>query len=165
MDERSLCTDDSFEHIITKYSDMIYRLAIAQTRSKYDADDAFQEVFLRYIRKKPEFQSEEHRKAWFIRVTINCCKSILASPWKKRIVPLASFADTLIFETKEENELFYQLQKLPPEYRVAIHLFYYENMSIDEICNVLEKKTSAVKMQLSRARKRLKEILKDDYYV
>ena len=163
MKKQSLRTDDCLEDIIAKYGDMVYRLSVSQMKNKYDADDVFQEVFFRYIKKDYKFDSEQHRKAWFIRVTINCCKSLHASAWWKRSVPLG---DEVIFEAKEENDLFDEMQKLPMKYRYVIHLFYYEDMSIDDICMALKRKPSAVKMQLSRARKMLKEIInEEDFYV
>jgi len=163
MEKQSLRTDDCLDDIISNYGDMVYRLSVSQMKNKYDADDVFQEVFFRYIKKDYKFDSEQHRKAWFIRVTINCCKTMYASAWWKRFVPLG---DEVIFETKEENDLFAELQKLPMKYRSVIHLFYYEDMSIDDICMALKKKPSAVKMQLLRARKMLKEIInEEDFYV
>ncbi len=158
MEKQSLRADDCLEDLITRYSDTVYRLAVSQMKNRTDADDVFQEVFFRYVKKKPSFESEEHRKAWLIRVTLNCCKSMYASAWLKRIVPLE---DTIVFETKAESDLFHELQRLPMNYRAVIHLFYYEDMSIHEICKALNKKPSAVKMLLSRARKKLKDILKD----
>ena len=163
MKKQSLSMDDCLEDVITEYSTMVYRLAVSQVRNKNDADDIFQEVFFRYIRRKPRFESEEHRRSWFIRVTLNCCRNMFNSAWIKRTVPIDD--DTFVFETKEENDLFYELQKLPAKYRTVIHLFYYEDMSIVEICNTLAKKPSTVKMQLLRARKMLKKILSEDYHV
>jgi len=163
MEKQTLNWDNSLEDVVAKYSNMVYKLAVCQMRNKNDADDIFQEVFFRYVKTRPCFDSEEHRKAWLIRVTVNCCKSMYSSAWLKKIVPLD---DTITFETKEENDLFSELQKLPLKYRMVIHLFYYEDMSIDDICMALNKKPSAVKMQLLRARKMLKEIIKEeDFYV
>lgn len=76
------------EAIIRQHADMVYRLAYAQTRSKSDADDIFQEVFLRYIQRKPDFVSEEHCKAWFLRVTVNCAKKHWESWWFRHTAPL-----------------------------------------------------------------------------
>lgn len=151
--------DIPVDEIVSRYGDTIYKLAFFQMRNRPDADDIFQEVFFRYIRRKPVFENEVHRKAWFIRVTINCCKNAQTSGWRKKTVPLE---DTIVFEQPAENELFETLQKLPVKYRGIIHLFYYEDMSINEICRVLNKKPSAVKMQLARARRKLKEILKEE---
>ena len=71
------------EHIIKKYSNLVYNLAYAKTQNAEHADDIFQEVFLRYIKTKPIFNDNEHEKAWFIRVTINCSKSFFSSWWQK----------------------------------------------------------------------------------
>lgn len=156
---QSLHTDDCIESVIRKYSDMVYRLAFSQTRVKSDADDIFQEVFLRYIRKNPEFESEEHRKAWLIRVTINCCKKLWLSSWKRKIMPLE---DTISFEMQEEADLYYALEKLPCKYRIVIHLFYYEDLSVQQISEVLNIKQSTIRGQLTRARTKLKENLKGE---
>jgi RNA polymerase sigma-70 factor (ECF subfamily) len=153
MEQQSLRTGDCMENVIKVYSNMVYRLAFSHTRSKSYADDIYQEVFFRYIRKKPQFETEKHRKAWFIRVTINCCKKMWASSWIKKIVPLD---EPIIFEMKEENNLHYELQKLPIKYRSLLHLFYYEDLSIEEISETLNRKPSTIRTQLTRARYKLK---------
>ena len=71
------------DKVIEKYKDMVYRIAFSYCRNRSDADDVFQEVFLRYFRKAPVFKNAEHEKAWLIRVTVNCSKSVLMSPWRK----------------------------------------------------------------------------------
>jgi len=147
------------ENVIKVYSTMVYRLAFSQTRNKSDADDIYQEVFLRYIRKKPQFETEEHKKAWFIRVTINCCKKMWVSAWIRKMAPID---ETIVFETKEETNLHYELQKLPMKYRAVIHLFYYEDLSVEEISEILNQKPSTIRTQLTRARYKLKEIMKED---
>lgn len=162
MGQEPLDMDECLENVIKAYSNMVYRLAFSQTRNKTNADDIYQEVFFRYIRKKPHFETEEHRKAWFIRVTINCCKTMWASSWIKKVVPLD---ENIVFETKEETNLHYELLKLPTKYRTVIHLFYYEDLGIEEISKTLNKKPSTIRTQLTRGRYKLKEILKEDYDV
>lgn len=162
MEKQSLRADDCEEKIIKQYSDLVYRLAFARMGTRHDADEIFQEVFLRFIRKKPVFHEEEHRKAWFIRVTINCSKSFWRSSWFKNVQPID---DDIAFETKEAMDLYYELQKLPPKYRGVIYLFYYEDMSIEEIGKVLNRKNSTVRTQLTRARAALKAVIKEDDYV
>ncbi len=162
MKPQSLRTDDCAEKIIRFYSDMVYRLAFARTGTKYDADEVYQEVFLRYIKKQHIFEDEEYRKAWLIRVTINCSKKLWNSAWKRKIVPLE---ETIPFETKEDIDLYNELQQLPPKYREVIHLFYYEDMSLEEISKALNRKNSTVRTQLTRARALLKNLLKEDYDV
>jgi len=147
------------ESVVREYSSMVYRLAYAQVRSRSDADDIFQEVFLRYVRNTSVFQSEEHRKAWLIRVTINCAKKHCSSLWRRRTVP---FDDRYTFSLPEENGLDEALRKLKPKYRAVIHLFYYEGYSIREISKILDVKESTVRTQLTRARGRLSEMMEGE---
>lgn len=160
MSEQSLRTDDCAENVIRFYSKMVYRLAFARTGTRHDADEVFQEVFLRYLKKQPVFKEEEHRKAWLIKVTINCSKKLWNSAWRKRTQPLE---ETMMFETREDQGLYEQLQRLPAKYREVIHLFYYEDMSLEEISRVLNRKNATIRTQLTRARAMLKTILKEDY--
>lgn len=161
MNQQSLRTDDCAEKIIRYYSDMVYRLAFARTGTKHDADDVFQEVFLRYVKKKPVFEDEEHRKAWLIRVTINCSNNFWSSLWKKKTQELSN---EILFETEETVNLYTELQQLPSKYREVIHLFYYENMSLEEISLALNRRNSTVRTQLTRARAMLKKFMKEEDY-
>ena len=159
MTIQSLCTDGCIDEVIDKYSNMVYRLALAHMKTKYDAEDVFQDVFLRYISKPRAFENEEHRKAWLIRVTINRCRS-LWSAWFRKSEPLD---EAMVFETKEENDLFEYLMLLPQKYRSVIHLFYYEGLSIRQISNILNAKESTVRTWLTRARSILGEKLKGGF--
>ena len=153
--------DDSPEQVIRFYSDMVYRLAFARTGTKYDADDVYEEVFLRYLKKKPKFKSEEHRRAWLIRVTINCSNTFLTSAWQRRAQELP---EDLPFRQPEDYHLYDQLKQLSAKYRSVIHLFYYEEMSVEEISEILHRKPSTVRTQLTRAREQLRQILKEEDY-
>lgn len=135
-----------------RYSDMVYRLAFARVKNKYDADDILQEVFLRFIKVKEKINNEEHAKALLIRITINCSKSLLMSSWFKRTEPLS---ETLSVSDKEIDTLDAVL-RLPQKYRTVIHLHYYMGYSTDEIAAILKSKPSTVKSQLHRARQKLK---------
>lgn len=143
----------SAEDVIETYAKMIYRLAFAQLRSGPDADDVFQEVFLRYVRTGRSFESEEHRKAWLLRVTINCCRKAQTSSWRMRTQPLN---EELPFADPEESELFVLLGALPPLYRAVLHLFYYEGYSTEEIGTMLGRRAATIRSQLARGRAILK---------
>lgn len=162
MESQSLRTDDCMENVIRSYADMVYRLAFARTGTIHDADDIFQEVFLRYINKQPAFKNEEHRKAWLIRVTINCSNTLWSSTWRKKVDPLTEYHP---FQTKDDTDLYNELQQLPKKYREVIHLFYYEDLSLKEISQILGRKNSTIRTQLTRARRLLKKILKEDFDV
>ena len=159
--ENRLRPEDSPEQVIRFYSDMVYRLAFARTGTRHDADDVYEEVFLRYLKKKPKFQSEEHRRAWLIRVTINCSNTFLTSVWQRRTQELP---EDLPFQQQEDYQLHNYLQQLSTKYRSVIHLFYYEEMSVEEISKILHRKPSTVRTQLTRAREQLRQILKEEDY-
>ncbi len=145
------------EETIEKYSNMVYRLAMARTGNSEEAQDVYQEVFLRLAKKMPEFQSEEHKKAWLIRVTINCSKTILNSSFIKHRTELD---ENLSFETPERHDIYYAVLKLPIKYKTVVHLYYYENYSIKEISNILRTNENTIKSRLARARKQLEIAIK-----
>lgn len=147
------------EEVITRQGPRVYRLAFAQLRSRADADDVFQEVFLRYVEKAPAFESPEHEKAWFLRVTLNCCRSLWRSPWRRRNVPLD---ESLPFETREQWGLHQELLRLPQKYRAVLHLFYWEDMTAGEIAKITGSTPGAVRKQLERARSMVKELLEEE---
>ena len=149
------CRADS-EKIVRKYADTVYRLAFSQMRNSYDAEDVFQEVFLRYFRKKPQFKNDEHEKAWFLRVTINCAKKYWASAWVRRTEPVS---EELPFENMREFELFDAVGTLPQKYRVVIHLYYFEGYSTAEIAAITGQREPTVRSQLARARAKLRDTI------
>lgn len=159
MDYKLPGTDDDIDDILKKYSDMVYKLALSQTKNSVNADDIFQEVFLRYVQSNKEFESEEHRKAWLIRVTINCCRKLWSSAWFRHTVPLD---ENLKFTDSDKSVTFYTVMELPLKYRSVIHLYYYEDLSVKEISSVLGLKESTVTSRLCRARKKLREKLKGE---
>ena len=150
------------EDTIRRDSHMVYRLAFARAGNRQDADEIYQEVFLRYIRKEPAFRNETHERAWFLKVTVNCANSLWTSPWKRCTEPLTD--DLASEEDEPPVDLSRALQKLPPRYREVIHLFYYEELSTEEIGRILGRKTSTVRTQLTRARAILKKVLKEEHY-
>ena len=150
------------EAAVRRYADTVYRLAYARTGSREDAEDVFQEVFLRYVRKKPTFQDEEHRKAWLIRVTVNCAKSLRGSFWNRRTEGLN---ENLVFDSVKDYDLYYELMRLKPQEREVIHLFYYEDMTSKQIAQALGVTEAAVRTRLTRARKALKAFMKEEDYV
>ena len=128
---------------------MVYRLALAQTHSGHDADDVFQEVFLRYLRSAPAFQEEEHRKAWLLRVTVNCCKKLHRSFWRRNTVALSESIPAL---SQEEGELLDLLEGLPEKYQAVLHLYYHEGYATGEIADILGRSPNTVRSQLARGR-------------
>lgn len=151
------CTATELEEVMGRYETMVFRLAYSYTRSRSDAQDLCQEVFLRYYCRRPIFTSEEHRRAWLLRVTVNRCKSHLSSWWVRRTVPLD---DRISMPEPEYLELDEALRRLPEKDRLVIHLFYYEDCSTREIAKLTHSTEGAVRTRLTRARQQLGRFLK-----
>lgn len=152
---------DIFQYAVGQYQDMVYRIALHQFGVPQDAEDVVQEVFLRLYTAEKPFESGEHLRRWLIRVTVNVCRDVLKSPWRKRRVPLEAVPDQPVFDKPEERELYQAVMALPEKYRTVLDLFYYEELSTKEIGALLGLRQSAVTTRLSRARELLKQQLKE----
>lgn len=148
------------EACIRRHADMVYRLAYSYVRNHADAEDVFQEVFLRLVRKNPAFESEEHCKAWLLRVTANCAKNHLHSAWKRHTQPLEEQIPADV--PAEEIYLDEALRQLKPVYRAVIHLHYFEGYKTEEIAEILGSRPSTIRSQLKRAREQLAVLLKEE---
>lgn len=149
----------NIDEIVDRYADMVYRIALTQMKNIHDAQDIFQEVFLRLVKNIDSIENEEHLKAWLIRVTLNCSKTNLMSAWRKHTQPLEEEQNQIAFETKEDSDLYEQIQQLPKKYRTVLYLFYYEDLPVKKICEITGQKETTIKSQLSRARNMLKKQL------
>lgn len=141
------------EEAMTRHKDKVYRTALAIMQNATDAEDVFQDVFLKLHEKQPHFESVEHEAAWLIRVTVNRCKSMLRSSERKLTEPLL---ESFPAQTEAQHGLIELVSSLPPKYRTAIHLFYYEGYSIREIAEITKHKASTIGNHLARARRILK---------
>ena len=148
--------------VITRYRTMVYGIALARVRTRADADDVFQEVFLAYFRGAPAFSEEEHRKAWLIQTTLRCSKKLLFSPFARRKAPLQE-ADALpVFDTREDTDLWRALCALPDKYREVIVLVYVQDMKLREAAAQLRLPVPTVSTRLRRARARLRQLLSEE---
>ena len=141
---------DNNEYIqsVNEYSDLIYRVALHACGNQMDAEDMVQNVFIKLFQHKKPFTSEEHKKSWLIRVTVNECHTLFRSVWKSRVQPMEQI------ECSTQTSM-----ELPAKYRVLIDLYYYEDYSVKEIADILKMNVSTIQTRLMRARKMLKEKL------
>ena len=146
-----------------KYQNSLYAAAFNICKNPADAEDAVQDTFLQYHLNKQEYDSEQHIRAWLLRVAINRAKNITHSFWRRNRQSLEDYMETAVFETPDLSDVFRAVMELPEKYRIVIHLFYYEDYSVNEIAEVLKLSVSNVKVRLSRGRKLLKEALKEDW--
>ncbi|NWK12838.1 RNA polymerase sigma factor [Clostridium cadaveris] len=151
----------SVEILIEKYKNNIYVIAFNLCKNAQDAEDVVQDTFIQYLSKKNDFETEQHIRAWLIRVAINKAKNKNNTFFRRNTLHLEDYIETLTFESSESLELFEEVMKLPKKYRVVIHLFYYEDYSVNEIADILNISVSNVKVRLSRGRMLLKETLKE----
>ncbi len=152
---------DVFCRRAQQYQDMVFRIALNYYGSIQDAEDTVQDVLMKLYLAEDAFESEEHVRAWLIRVTINLCKNTLRSPWRKRRVPLEELCQAVSFDDREESALFSVVMALPEKYRTVLYLFYYEDCSVRRIAELLELRESAVTTRLFRARNLLKQKLQE----
>ena len=138
---------------------MVYRIAYRYVKNPIDTDDVFSEVFLAYFKKARTFESEEHRKAWLIRVTINCAKDILEKRSQWQQLNEETISDGVSSNTDTYLDLYAAIEKLRPDYREVIKLYYLEDLSVKQIAQILGRNENTVKTQLSRAREALKSFL------
>ena len=151
------------EILMEKYRDHLFAVAFNICKNAADADDVVQDTFLQYHIADEQFENEQHIRAWLIRVTINKAKNINISFWWRAGIPLEDYMETLTFETPEAEDLFEEVMKLPEKYRIVIHLFYYEDYSIREIAQIINATESNVKVRLTRGRRLLRNVLKEEW--
>ena len=155
-----------FVNVMEKYKQTVYGLAVSQLKNRSDADDVFQEVFLTYYRKSPRCGSEQELRAWLIRTTLNCCKRSLFSIWNTRVDKVEGAGEDIAveFSSQAENDIWEAVLSLRPKLRTPVYLFYFEDIPIGRIAEILGIDEGAVKMRLMRARKLLKKRLEGEYF-
>ena len=151
-------TDQQFVPLAQRYMDTIFRIAYSYLRSQTDADDVTQDVLIQLYKTDTAFESDDHLKHWLIRVTVNRCKNIFRSPWRK-VEDIADYENSLTFEAPEHRELFDAVMALDKRYRLPVLLYYYEGYSQKEIAGLLGVPEETIRTRLFRARGKLKTTL------
>lgn len=155
-------TEQAFCEKYDKYKNTVYSVIFNYLRNTYDTADVHQEVFIKLYQTETEFQSDEHLKAWLIRVAVNLSKNFLRDNKQKSGEELDENIPYL--EENRDNELLTYVLKLPEKYRIPIHLFYYEGYSVNQIADILGIPQGTVKIHLKRGREKLKSVLiKEDF--
>lgn len=141
------------------YADMVRRICLVHLKDRHDTEDVFQNVYLKYMLYEGTFESREHEKAWFARVTINACTDWLRSFAHRKWVPLDVIAQEREALDDTSGEVLDVVLKLPDKYRNVIYLFYYEGYSAVEIAGILGRKENTIYTWLARAKNLLRESL------
>ena len=145
--------------ILDTYGDTILRYAYSYLHNQSDTEEVLQDTLIQFLKTRPVFESDEHEKAWLLRVTLNCLKSHWRMAWRRHDTPLD---DRIPFPEPEDSALDEALRRLTPKYRAAVHLFYYEGYTAEEIARMSGEKPSAIRTRLTRARTQLRELMKGE---
>ena len=150
---------DDLEAVIDTYSDMLYRICYVILKNEHDTGDVLQETFLAYYTKSPSFESEEHKKAWLIRVSQNKCKEFLRFHKNHATIPLEKLEEAQMISgelVESDRELLSDIWNLDYKLKSAVILHYIEGYSVDETAKLLNASSAAIKKRLQRARGKLR---------
>ena len=148
------------EEVVRTYSDMVYRIALGYAKNKEDAEDIYSETFLRLFKKERTFESEEHRKAWLIRVAINCSKqAVMDRTNYEELNDEVEATPENGISLEEKMDLREAIEALNGDYKTVIELYYMQSLSVGEVAKLMGKPENTVKSYLMRARKMLKRYL------
>lgn len=150
---------EEYERIVALYADVVYRVALSYAKTKEDAEDVLQNVFLKLLTKHVDFQDEEHIRKWLIRVAVNECNSLWSSFWRRNVDYFDQMEEGVTFSNDDYSDLYDAIKVLPAKLRIVIHLFYYEGYRTKEIAGLLHIREATVRSRLTRARKLLKNKL------
>ncbi len=151
----------SFEQAVRKYSDTVTSVCIMRLQNIADAEDCYQNTFYKLCYKSPEFESENHLKAWLIRVAIHECTSYIRK--SRRQIPVDVFFEEPSADDTDSLDVSWALMKTPPKYREVLYLHYCEQYKVREISIILGIKENTVKSLLKRGREILKSIFGGDF--
>ncbi len=150
---------EDVNRVMEDYADMVRRICLVHLKNRHDTEDVFQNVYMKYLLYEGSFESREHEKAWFARVTINACTDWLRSLSRRKWVPLSVLNEESRSLDEESAEILESVLKLPEKYRNVIYLHYFEGYSAVEIAGILGRKENTIYTWLSRAKEMLRKRL------
>ncbi len=157
--------EPDMNRLVETYGDGLLRLCLLYLKDMHLAEDALQDTFLQVYRHYHSFQGQAAEKTWITRIAINVCKNYLRKPWRRRMDPEAALEQIPAPEPEDPDDtVLLAVMNLPPKYKDVILLYYYREMTTEEIARVLGISQSAVWVRLKRARDRLKTQLKGWYF-
>lgn len=155
MMQKANKSEEEIKELVSKYSSLIFRISYCILCNPEDAEDAVQETFLKYITKAPEFNGEEHRKAWLIKVTANISKNMLMFRLRREAVNIDDVKNIGIGEN--DYETFELIMSLPAKHKVVMTLYYVEGYRSAEIAEIIGISEEAVRKRIQKGRELLKK--------
>ncbi len=155
MTQKVKYSESEIKELVEKYSSLIFRISYCILCNRQDAEDAVQETFLKYLTKAPEFNDEEHRKAWLIRVSANISKNMLMFRIRRETINLEDIENIGI--AQNDFETFELIMSLPAKYKIVMTLYYVEGYKSKEIAEIIDVNEDAVRKRLQKGRELLKK--------
>ena len=158
---------EQFERLYGMYADDVLRMAYFYLADRQKAEDVCQDVFVKLLTRGDMIEPGKE-KAWLLRVTVNCCRDLWRGAWLRRVVLGAPTLDVVpaqdetVEEREEKAELMRAVNRLPAPFRETILLHYYQGLGIAEIAQMLNLPEGTISSRLSRARKKLEVLLKEE---
>ncbi|MBQ8057423.1 MAG: sigma-70 family RNA polymerase sigma factor [Ruminococcus sp.] len=152
----------SYEQVVQKYYQTVASVCVMHIKSRHDAEDCFQNTFLKLYQKSPDFNSESHLKAWLIRVAMNECANLRR---KNRFTVSLTYVDSddaISFPDNDSDDISWALVQLEPKYRDVLYLKYCEQYKSHEIAEILGKSDNTVRTLIKRGKEKLKKIYGGD---
>ncbi len=156
-----MVSEDLIREAVENYADDLYRVCLVMLKNTADAEDAVQDSFITYMQKAPRFNSSEHEKAWLIRVACNKCHDMIR--YRDRHSTVSDELLDSYFVEESDSAVIDALMEVPEKYRIVLSLHYIEGYKVDEIAEMIGRSPSAVKMRLSKGRKKLEEKYRKGY--
>lgn len=170
MEDNYINKEETIEWLMNEYGKSVVRLAFTFVKKEQLAEDIAQDVFIKCFEKLDTFRNESSYKTWIFRITINLCKDRLRSWSFKNIIFTDLFAkrsitnntpETELMNLEEKKELSMKVLALPIKYREVIILYYYEELTYNQITELLDISLSTLKSRLHRARLLLRKIMEE----
>ncbi|HHW01075.1 MAG TPA: RNA polymerase sigma factor [Clostridiaceae bacterium] len=162
MQSSLLRTNEELLQIYNRHVNTVYRICFMYMKNRPDTEDMVQNTFIRLMKDKTVFQSEEHEKAWLIRTATNLCKDYFKH-WWSRTVGINHMEEAVVEEPFKVDSVLEKVMELPAKYKTAVYLYYYEGYSTVEIAKILKKSESTIRGYLHTARKLLKMEMEGDF--
>jgi len=162
-DEKS----EQLEYIMRRFGDKVLKIAYYYLRDRHLAEDISQEVFCRVYQNLDSFRGESSYYTWIYRITVNLCRDYMESAYCRRVFPwgiigrrtVPTDSTNRMLEAVEGGRIFQKVMDLPSDYRTVVALYYFEELPVSQIAEILNLREGAVRTRLCRARKMLKDIL------
>jgi len=151
----------TFEEVYECYAEMVYRVCFSYVKNAADAEDVTSQVFEKLLKHGLSFKSQEHQKAWLLRIAINLCKNHLKS-WRRSLVNIDDYENIEYPDASPDGDLLKAVFGLPERYKDVIYLYYYEGYSTAEVAQILKKPQSTIRGHMREARILLKGVLEDE---